>query len=125
MMMKVSGAIKNGLLIFVLLISQIPSIFIGTEERMNLSIFVERSTRLDFVALYYVNAVDFLILSFCLWKPRGINPNLRFFIFILTVLDLIHLLFLAKQNFGITKMGLTVIIYFIYDTLSNSNNGET
>ena len=111
--------IKNTLLIGVLILSQVPSVFFGTTERMNLSLLVERSTRLDFVAMYYVNAIDFLILSYCLWFPKGINVNIKFFIFLMCLLDLFHLLLFAKQGFGITKMGIAVIIYFIYDTIKN------
>jgi hypothetical protein len=102
---------KNKILFSVFLISQIPSLFFGTTDRMNLSLITIRSTRLDFVALYYANAISFLIMAYCLHYKRGIDNRITKFILIVTSLDFIHLLLFAKQGFGTSKIGLTLLIY--------------
>lgn len=110
--MMMRGRLKSTLIAFTVVISQIPTLFFGTKDRINLSLFVERSTRLDFFAMYYVNAVNFLILAYCLWRPEGVDKRVRKLIFIVTVIDLIHLALFAGQGFGESKIALAVIVYF-------------
>ena len=104
---------KNKILIATLILGQIPSLFFGMTYRLNLALFVERSTRVDFFAMYYVNAVSFLILAYCLRFNKGIDKRVSKLIFIITILDFFHLLFAAKQGYGMTKVGIgmTVVAY--------------
>lgn len=103
---------KNKILFSVFLISQVPSLFFSdTTDRMNLSLITIRSTRLDFVALYYGNAISFLIMAYCLHYKRGIDHRITKFILIVTCLDFLHLLVFAKQGFGMSKIGLAILIY--------------
>lgn len=101
---------KNALLISTFFIGKIPSLFFGMSERLNLSFFVERSTRLDFFAMYYVNAVSFLILAYCIRFNRGIHKWVSSLILTITALDLLHLMFFAKQGFGSAKIGIALLI---------------
>jgi len=104
---------KNVLLLSTFVIGQIPSLFFGTVKRWNLALFVERSTRLDFFAMYYANAINFLILAYCLHYSRQISKKATRFILIVTSLDIIHLIFFAKQGYGMSKIGIAIIIYII------------
>ena len=109
--------IKNKILLSTYVISMLPSLFYGTSTRMWLSIFHGRpkTTRLDFVVLYYTIAVNFLILAYCLHYNKGISKKITKLILIIAVLDFIHLFFFAKQGFGIAKIGLALSIYFYND----------
>ena len=113
--MTTKAKIKNGLLLLTFVLSQIPQLFYGSKERLNLSLFYERSTRIDFFAMYYVNAIDFLILAYCLHYPKGVHKSITRLILIITALDLIHLLTLARQIFGMGKVGLALFILVCYE----------
>jgi len=106
---------KNKLLFLTFVIAYIPSYFFGTVERMNLALITIRSTRLDFVALYYTTAINFLILAYCLHYREGINSKVTKFILIITSLDFIHLFLFAKQGYGMSKIGIALIIYLILE----------
>ncbi len=108
---------KNGLLLSCFAIGQTPVLFFGTVKRMNLSLFVERSTRLDFVAMYYGNAISFVILAYLLVFPKGVDKRFARFVLIVCYLDLLHLFLFASRGFGMTKLALAILIYFIYEVI--------
>ena len=113
MMMK--GNIKNTLLLSTFIIGQIPVIFFGSAKRLNLSFFVERSTRIDFVAMYYANAVSFLILSYLLTYPKGVDRRISRFILIICYFDFLHLLLFASQKFGMAKIAMAIVVYYLWE----------
>lgn len=106
---------KNKLLLSTYIISQIPSLFFDSKFRLNLSILVERSTRIDFFAMYYANAVNFLIMAYCLHYNKEISKTVTMFILAITSLDMIHLMLFAKQGFGMAKIGLAILILGVYE----------
>jgi len=112
-----TARVKNILLLSCFALGQLPVLFFGTSERMNLSLFVERSTRLDFAAMYYTNAISFLILSYLLTYPKGVDKRFARFVLIVCYLDLLHLFLFASQGFGMTKLALGIIIYFTIEVM--------
>lgn len=106
---------KNKFLLSIFVTAQIPSLFYGTKERMNLSLLIERSTRLDFVAYYYAVGINFLILAYCLHYHKGVSKRVTRFILIVMSLDLLHLLLFAKQKYGMAKIGIAILLYGIYE----------
>jgi len=108
---------KNGLLLSCFALGQLPVLFFGTAKRMNLSVFVERSTRLDFAVMYYANAISFLILSYLLVYPKGVDKRFARFVLIVCYLDFLHLFLFASQGFGMTKLAFGILIYFILEIL--------
>tara|TARA_R110000803_G_scaffold69058_2_gene131203 strand:+ start:589 stop:945 length:357 start_codon:yes stop_codon:yes gene_type:complete len=113
---------KNALLFSCFLIGQIPAIFYGSVERLNLSLFVERSTRVDFFMMYYANAVSFLILSHLIVYPKGVDKRIARFILIICYLDLLHLLLFASQGFGMVKIGIGIGAYYLYRLIKKRND---
>ena len=114
-----SDKLKNAILLSTFFIGQIPVLFFGTIRRFNLALFVERSTRLDFVAMYYTNAVSFLILSYFLTYPKGLDKRITRFILIVCYLDFIHLLLFAKQGFGMAKIAVAISIFYLQSYAKN------
>lgn len=108
---------KNGLLLSTFLIGQLPVLFYGSVKRFNLSLFVERSTRIDFVMLYYANAISFLILTSLLAYPKGVDRRIARFILIVCYLDFLHLLLFAKQGFGMSKIAIAIVFYYGYEII--------
>lgn len=94
-------------------IGHIPKLFFGSKERLNLALFVDRSTRLDFFAMYYSNAITFLILAICLHFKKYVDNRVTLFILIVVCLDLIHLILFAGKGFGVVKIWLSFTIYTI------------
>ena len=109
---------KNTLLLSTYIISQIPSLFFGTNLRYNLAIFVDRSTRLDFFFLYYTISINFLILSYALHFNIGVSKKVTKFIFIVCVLDFLHLMLFAMQGLGMAKIGVAFIIYTVWQKVN-------
>ena len=103
--------IKNYILFCTPIIGYLPSCFFGSKVRYNLSVLVERSTRVDYFAIHYCNALNFLILAYCIYDSKNIDRRVAKFIFIITILDFIHLLFFAKQGYGKSKIGIAVLLY--------------
>ncbi len=108
---------KNGLLLSCFGIGQLPVLFFGSAKRFNLSFFVERSTRIDFIAMYYANAISFLILSTLLAYPKGVDRRIARFILIVCYLDFLHLLMFAKQGFGMSKIAIAILFYYTYEII--------
>ena len=108
---------KNALLLSCFVIGQVPVLFFGSVKRFNLSLFVERSTRIDFMAMYYANAISFLIMSALLAYPKGVDRRVSRFILIVCYLDFLHLLLFAKQGFGMSKIAIAIGVYYIYEII--------
>jgi len=114
---RLKNNIKNILLSLSYFIGLVPKLYFGTEERMFLSLTHARgfTTRLDFVALFYTNTINFLILAFCLHFNKGIDKRLTNFILWICVLDFFHLLIFAKQGFGVSKVFIAFCIVIFYE----------
>lgn len=108
-------SLKNKMLLSTYVISLLPTIFYGRLDRYNLGIFIERSTRIDFYVMYYCIAIDFLIMAYCLHYSKGIDRRVSRLILVITVLDLVHLLLVAKQGFGLVKIGLAITVVVCYE----------
>lgn len=104
---------KNKILLSTIFLGQIPSLFFGSKFRLTLSLFHERTARIDFFTMYYVNAISFMILAYCIHFNTGIDKKISKLIFIITILDFLHLLLIAKKGFGMAKVGIamTFILY--------------
>ena len=89
--------------------------FFGTKHEVDISFFSNRVARLDFAVLYYSIAINFLILSYCLHYPKGLDKRVTRLILIVTSLDLVHLIVYAKQGFGVVKIGIAILIFIAYD----------
>lgn len=107
--------LKNHLLLSTYIISLLPKLFFDSDKRLNLGIFIERSTRIDFFVMHYTIAVNFLIMAYCLHYPKGIDKRVSRLIFIITILDFLHLLLFAKQGFGVAKIGLAISFLIGYE----------
>ncbi len=65
--------------------------------------------------MYYANAINFLIIAYCLHYNKGISKTVTMLILTITSLDIIHLMLFAKQGFGMAKIGLAILILGIYE----------
>lgn len=112
--------IKNLLLVSMPIISQIKTIFYYNNTRVNWWILPlsPNGMRIDFAVFYYTLAINFIILAYCLLKPKGVIYSIKVFIFIITVLDLLHLLINAGRNYGIAKIGIALLILYIWKKIS-------
>ena len=99
---------KNKILLSTIFLGQLPSLFFGSKFRLTLSLFNERTARIDFFTMYYVNAITFLILAYCVHFSKGIDKKISKLIFIITILDFLHLLLFAKKGYGMAKVGIAI-----------------
>tara|TARA_R110000772_G_scaffold18905_2_gene53249 strand:+ start:383 stop:736 length:354 start_codon:yes stop_codon:yes gene_type:complete len=108
-----TNKLKNYILISFFFLGQLPSLFFGTDVRLQLGFFTEKTSRLDFFTMYYTNAFSFLILTYLLHYPKGLDKQLTRMILIICYLDFMHLLFFAKQGFGMAKIGVAILIFYV------------
>ena len=111
--LQMTMKIKNYILFSTIFISQVQTFFFGTKLRWNLSLFIERSTRVDFFFMYYANAINFIILAYCLHYPKNLDKRLTKLILFITCLDFLHLLLFAKRGYGMAKV-CVAILYVLY-----------
>ena len=78
---------------------------------------VERSTRIDFWVMYYSNAIAFMILAYLLAYPKGVNKSVARFVLIVCYLDFLHLMLFASRGFGMTKLAIAILVYWIYEII--------
>jgi len=112
-----SNKIKNGFLLACFFIGQLPTLFFGTTQRVNLSVFVERSTRIDFATMYYGNAISFIILTYLISYPKGVDKRIAKFVLIVCYLDFLHLFLFASKGFGMSKIAIGILVYYIYEII--------
>lgn len=105
---------KNWILISLYVLTQIPSSFFGTTVTRNLALtdyFVSHEMSLDWVMYFYMNYLSFLLLAYCLHWNKGISKKVTLFIFIVCVLDMVHLMLGALQGYGMAKIGIAILLY--------------
>ncbi len=110
-----SSLLKNSLLISTYVISMLPVFFYGSCERLNLGLFFERDTRIDFFLLYYGISINYLIMAYCIHYPNNVHKSISRFILILCALDMVHLIIFAKQGLGILKIVFAITLLIVYE----------
>lgn len=93
----------------------LPSMFVGDKTRYNLGLFIDRSTRIDYFARYYGITITFLIMAYCLYDSKGISKEVKKYILIVAILDIIHLVLFSARGFGEFKIVLGVLILYYSD----------
>ena len=105
--------IKNYFLLSTFVLSQLHTIFRGSKTRVDWYLLIDYTRRIDFAVMYTTTAINFFILAFCLRFPKGVKKEITEFILIVTSLDLLHLILLSRLRFGMVKICLAIIIYYI------------
>ena len=110
---------KNGLLLSCFALGQLPALFYGMDNRLWLSIthMREKTTRIDFFVMYYSNALAFLMLTWLLTYPKGVDKRIARFVLIVCYLDVLHLFLFASRGFGMTKLAIAVLVFYIYEII--------
>lgn len=107
--------LKNAILLLTVVLAQVHTFFHGVKTKVDWYILIDFSRRIDYAVMNLTTSLNFLIISFCLLKPKGLNPEIKKFIFIVCCLDLAHYLLVSKLQFGLVKIFLAVLIWlFIY-----------
>ena len=109
---------KNFLLLLTPVISHLYTLFRGDKTRVDWWLFLDDFTRrIDIAVLYFSIAINFVILSYCFHYPNGVSKKVTRFTYLMCILDFLHLWFFSKLHFGIAKLFLAIIIYFIYEKI--------
>lgn len=93
--------IKNYILLSIIMLSQLHVIFRGSDMRVDWYLFIEHTRRIDYAVMYLCKHLIYVIYSYCLLFPKGINKDVKIFIFILSILDLLHYLLYSHLNTNI------------------------
>ena len=117
---------KNWLLGSTLIIGHIPDFFYGSIVRYDPWLLWDQTTRVDFIALYFSTAINFMILAYLVHYPKGVSRLLSRTVLIVTTLDFIHLLLFRKMVFSELKIIVALAIVLVYGVIKkryDSNRG--
>lgn len=101
------------MLLSTIVLAQLHTVFHGAKTRVDWYLLIDFTRRIDYAVMHLTTSINFLIISYCLYRPKGVNEETKKFIFILCILDLIHYLLISKIYFGLVKAFLAIIIYYI------------
>lgn len=113
------ATLKNSLLLSTAFLSMLHTLFYGLKTRVDWYLFIDYTRRLDFAVMYLTTSINFIILSYCMMYPQGIYRDVKRFILIICILDLIHYLTVSKVYFGIHKIVFAVLIFYCYRFFKN------
>jgi len=108
---------KDFLLLSTALISYVPSMFHGSDKRVDIFLLVEYTRRIDFFFLYLGNSISFLIFAFLLLFPKGLSTQMKVFTVIVCILDFLHFILLSKLYFGFLKLIAAIFIYIFFNKI--------
>lgn len=103
---------KNILLLSLIVLSQLHVIFRGQELRVDWFLCIEHTRRIDYAVLYLCRYLIQGILAYCVLFPSNISKDVKLFIFVLSVADLIHYLTFSSIGYGIEKILISSLIFF-------------
>mgnify|MGYP003152867497 CR=1 FL=1 len=104
---------KDWLLFSTVLISYFPKIFYGSKVRVDWFLLVEHTRRIDYYFFYLGVSLNYLILSYLLLFPKGVTKEMKQFILIVCILDLLHFVLLSKLHFGYIKIIMAIGIFYL------------
>ena len=111
--------LKNYLLLLTPVLSLLHSFFKGSKHRVDWYLFIDYTRRIDYAIMYLTTSINFIIISFVMMYPKGVSVDIKIFILIVCLLDLIHYFTVSKVYFGVYKVFLAVILFYIYKYFKN------
>ena len=111
---KRTHSYKNYLLISLVILSQLHVSFRGLNDRVDWFLFIDYTRRIDYAVMYLCQCITGIIFSYCLLYPKGISKDVRVLIFIITLMDLLHYFTFSLVGFGLEKLFLSGILFFMY-----------
>ena len=103
---------KNVALLSLYILSQIPSIFYGWDNEWSLGIFIDRPTRIDWFISHYITALQYLIFAYCLKFPKNIDERIKTTVLIISLLDILDMIFFSGMFLSKTKIILGLLVGF-------------
>lgn len=101
---------KNYLLLSIVLISQIHVAFAGG-KMVDWFLFIDKFRSLEFTIFMTGVFIRFIILHYCLIFPYGINKNIKIYLFILSLFDLLHFILFSGVGYEIEKIFASYIFF--------------
>ncbi|QIG62344.1 hypothetical protein [Tenacibaculum phage JQ] len=116
-MMK-SQKLKNYILLSIIVLSQLHVVFRYDSQRVDWFFLIEHTRRIDYAVMYLCKHLIYVIYAYMLLFPKGISKNVKVFIFILSIYDLLH--FFATSHIGGAelKILLTLLTYLLYNKIT-------
>lgn len=105
---------KDLLLLSLCFISVLHIFFRGSGMKVDWFLFVDHKRNISFSVFMIGVYLRFIIMSYCLIKPKGINKNIPVFLFILSILDLIHFFTFSGLGFWKVKLLLALVCFISY-----------
>ena len=93
----------------------LPSMFYSSDTRIQMSLLLDDTRKVGFVVYYYTIAINFLLLTYCLHYNKGLDKRVTRLLLIIAGLDLVHLVTISKQGFGMAKIGIALGLLMGYE----------
>ena len=108
------GKFKNTLLLLVIAISQLHTVFRGADYKI-LWLINNKEKTPSFTAFLASCLIQHALIYYCLLNPKGVNMNIVRFLFILSILDIFHLILLSYYGFIYEKLFLALVLSYLYN----------
>ena len=105
---------KDILLLSLIILSQLHAIYTGSTLRVDWYLCIKYTRRIDYAVLYICRYLIQIILAYCVLFPMGINRNIKLFIFILSIWDIIHYFTFSSIDYGQLKIIIAFISFLMY-----------
>lgn len=106
---------KNHLALAATFITLLPKLFFEYEQKIQLSLFIERDVTAAWFVWHYAHAIQFAVFTYLILFNRGLVMDVKRFIFAITCLDIVHLMLFAMRGYGVVKIGLAILIVMIWN----------
>lgn len=115
-MMK-KQTLKNYILLSIIVLSQLHVAFRYDSQRVDWFLFIDYTRRIDFAVMYLCKHLIYVIYAYMLLFPKGLSRNVKVFIFILSIYDLLHFFTTSHIGGAEIKLILTLITYLLYNKI--------
>lgn len=114
--------LKNYLLLSIVILSQAHMIFSDTKQRVDWYLLIEHTRRLDYAVMYACKHLIYVIYAYCLLFPKGIKHEIKVFVFILAIADILHYFTTSHIGFAFIKLLGVFGIFLLYKKIKNDEN---
>ncbi len=103
---------KNILLVLTTVLGMASVSYFGSGIDVRIAFFYSGLYDLSQAIMFYDEAICYIILTYCLVYPKGINKRIAKWLFYISVLHLVHIITLGGQGFGLAKLLIAAIMVF-------------
>ena len=113
-MKKQTLKFKNYILLSIIVLSQLHVYFRGDNTRVDWYLLIEYTRRIDYAVMYLCKHIIYVIYAYVILFPIGVKKDIKVFIFMLSIADLLHYVLISHIGFSEIKIVVTLVAFALY-----------